>query len=144
MASNSNSGIGGWKPNQQNSTKSGSGYWTNNPRQEHSNAGSSFGGWAFNSGQNRSDSQASDGWANSSGQSKCNYGSGGASGWTSNTVKGSSSSGGWQNKSSQSTSSFHQDENPINWDGLVEDEFKKEIGRMAEDLKVTKPALKGL
>ena len=123
MASNSNSGSGGWKPNQQGPNNSQ--YWTSNSGQGKSNDGSSSGGWAKNSRKSTS-----------------NFGRGGATGWASNAGNGSSSSGGWQNESAQSTSSSHQDENPINWDGLVEDVFKKEIGQMAEDLKVTKPAWK--
>ena len=123
MASNSNSGSGGWKPNQQGPNNSQ--YWTSNSGQGKSNDGSSSGGWATNSRKITS-----------------TFGSGGATGWASNAGNGSSSSGGWQNESAQSTSSSHQDENPINWDGLVEDVFKKEIGQMAEDLKVTKPAWK--
>ena len=129
MASNSNNGSGGWKPNQQILNNSGSGYWTSNSGQRQSTVDSSSGSWALNSGQSKSDSQAPGGWANSSG-------------WASNAGKSRASSGGWQNKSDQSTSSTHQDENPINWDGLVEDVFKKEIGQMAEDLKETKPAWK--
>ena len=129
MASHSNSGSGGWKPNQQGPNNSQ--YWTSNSGQ-----GSSSGGWAFNSEQSKSGFKAS-GWANTS-----NLGSERATGWVSYTGKGSTSSGGWQNESAQSTSSLHQDENPINWDGLVDDEFKKEIGQMAEDLKSAKPTWK--
>ena len=95
---------------------------------------------AFNSGQSSSGFQASGWWANSSGQN--NYNNGGSNGWVANAGKSSSSSGRWQNKSAQRTSSSNQDENPINWDGLVEDVFKKEIGQMAEDLKETKPTWK--
>ena len=129
MASNSNSGSGGWKPNQQISTNSGSGYWTSNTGQRQSIVDSSSGSWALNTGQSKLDSQAPVGRDNSSG-------------WASNSGKSSSSFGGWQNKSDQSTSSSHQDENPINWDGLVEDVFKKEIGQMADDMKETKPVWK--
>ena len=45
---------------------------------------------------------------------------------------------GWVNSASRSSGqqqSGWQDENPINWDGLVEDVFKKEIGKMAEDMR---------
>ena len=44
-----------------------------------------------------------------------------------------SGSGGWVNNSRHGTSSHTK--NSINWDGLVEDVFKKEIGPMAEDMK---------
>ena len=49
---------------------------------------------------------------------------------TSNSISGSE---GWANNSRQGTSSHANDS--INWDGLVEDVFKNEIGQMAEDMK---------
>ena len=132
MASNSNSGSVGWKPNQQGPNNSQ--YWTSNSVQGKSNIGSNSRGWAFNSEQSKYGFKASS-WANTS-----NVGSERATGWASNTGKGSTSSGDWQNESAQSSS--HQDENPINWDGLVDDEFKKEIGQMAKDLKSVQPTWK--
>ena len=92
------------------------------------------GGWALNSGQGISFSKGSGGGTNNSGQSTSSYSPGGSAVWASNSY---SASGGWANKTGKSTSSSHQQKNLINWDGLVEDGFKKEIGQMAEDLKGT-------
>ena len=47
-----------------------------------------------------------------------------------------SRSEGWADISRQGTT--HQTKNTINWDGLVEDVFKKEIGQMAEDMQKKK------
>ena len=163
MASHSNSGSGGWKSDKQNSSNSGTSNWISNLEQEKTNGSSCSGGWAFNSGQGITGSQSSRDWGTSKASNTSGFGSGGASGWatgskkdsgapggwqntsdqgmkgsggafgwTSGANKESSSSGGWQNKSGQ------QEENPINWDGLVEDVFKKEIGQMAEDMKGSK------